>query len=294
MLDEDFIAKLHAFYDKGKVLPGWPSWEEEMASMGDMGRLELDIEAARSLLQDSTLDAAHAPEKLYQMTGDGKPMKLPDVTDPKPGPWAEIAPGVLGRFIVQDGTDGPNLLEFRLLPGSKVTCVADLAGFLPLMTRGAKPGNSDYNIPLFAYPVEAPSQAPILGPCLSWNAVSEFDQATTLFETSVEKLEFWSYDVKDSKSETDLAKELVAKRTKLEMDRLYNYPEPTRTTKLKEAKAANNGSVWPTYDSLKGKGMTDAQIIKSCFTKPKREDDELVRQELAKLPVTNKKDLAIK
>ena len=95
-----------------------------MQQSGDVGKVLLNMEAARQTLTDKTLSAERLPEMLYQPSNDGLPFTLPAVHDAAGSPWAEVHPGVFARFTVIQGNLGTNLFEFRITPAAAQTASA--------------------------------------------------------------------------------------------------------------------------------------------------------------------------
>lgn len=129
-LQGDYLEKVHQSYDKFKLIPGTPSFEGVLVKLGPVGQSFMELERARTTLANQTVSDERLPDMLYQPTGDGLPRVLPDAKDPKQSPWAEIYPGVLGRFTDVGGYLQANLLELRVL--SRTAEGLRLASWSPL------------------------------------------------------------------------------------------------------------------------------------------------------------------
>ena len=131
------------------------SFDDMLASMGDIGQVALQMEIARQILFDSTIAADRMPDMLYQRLGPGDAMQLP--ADPgHPSPWMQIANGILVRFTDIQGNLGNNQLDIRIAPNTQVT--------LDQIINGV---DQEAGLGLVGYPIGQPAQNPILEPKLS-------------------------------------------------------------------------------------------------------------------------------
>lgn len=112
-LDVDVLQKIEDTYNKFRFLPNLPSLDSLLAQ-SEAGQIVLNLRRARRLLTDQTISAENLPERLFALTGDGRPWRLSDLDSPVPSPWSGILPGVIARFTVVQGFSGTNLLEFRI------------------------------------------------------------------------------------------------------------------------------------------------------------------------------------
>lgn len=116
-LQGDFLGDIEATYDKYRLLPNMPSLESLLARSPE-GQYALTLQRSRQVLADKTITAENIPDRLYQPQSDGLPRVLPPEKNPQPSPWSEIRPGVVARFTIEQGFEGRNLLEFRILKGA--------------------------------------------------------------------------------------------------------------------------------------------------------------------------------
>jgi hypothetical protein len=91
-----------------------------------LGKEIIALRKGRDVLTNRSIAAQEVGTRLYDATAeqDGRPQKLPAYEGKEKSPWTEIMPGVIGRYQLQnaragDGSDGINLLQFRVLPQTK-------------------------------------------------------------------------------------------------------------------------------------------------------------------------------
>lgn len=115
-LEGDYLQQIENTYNQYHLVPGIPSFDDMLRQSGAPGQLVLQLRQARQALADQTISAERLPDMLYEPTGDGLPRVLPAAKDSSPSPWAEVKPGIFGRFTVVEGNLGKNLFEFRVTP----------------------------------------------------------------------------------------------------------------------------------------------------------------------------------
>ena len=182
-LQGDYLQKVHDSYDKFKLVPGAPTFDQMLTKLGPVGQSFQELERARQTLANTTVSDERLPDMLYEPSGDGLPRVLPDAKSRTDSPWAEICPGVLARFTVEGGYCRPNLFELRVLPSTYSTLesyhiqswdspiqsaggvtLSNAMGLTDMRAPGS--GGGDPTLPLDAYPISAGAQIPTIAPIL--------------------------------------------------------------------------------------------------------------------------------
>ncbi|MES1224766.1 MAG: toxin glutamine deamidase domain-containing protein, partial [Bacteroidota bacterium] len=176
-LKGDFVEKIEDDYAKLLQPLTKKSFEEQLASMGDIGKEVLKLKKSREVLANKVIAGERLPDMLYQQTGDRTPMKLSDQKG-SPSPWIILQQNVIARFTVQQGYLGHNLLELRVFNNvgsnfrklnSGLQAVRPEISFYqqPTTLRNIMNGSGAIDgMGLMAFSIGRAAQAPILAPSL--------------------------------------------------------------------------------------------------------------------------------
>ncbi len=109
----DFLQPVRDAYAKFRLVPGVPSFDSLISTLGAAGNTYLELTRKQQFLRQNALYYERIQQQFFDPNA-------PQQFTAGDSPWAEIRPGVLAQLVIEQGYAGQNRLNIRVLPRSSV------------------------------------------------------------------------------------------------------------------------------------------------------------------------------